>query len=250
MLWVCNLTLSSPGLLDGSNTLPSTSSVLLETEGQDLWCTLLESALEVEAADCNHLQSLVTCRQRACCESQWVRNGCLAGAFILLYQGRSGKPSEMFSLAVLWIYNNLVLWVLLALDYIPFLMTQQIFIWCLQVHDMIQGVTGIAKIKTENAHAWTNWQFPSQLPLQTPTELGICPPLASCLHTLPLQQTPSCGILDHKQMSLLYSIIVPWEGKDSPAWQSHSHLSFSWNQHSSGLLGSGILAPQMMVVPL
>lgn len=201
MLWVFNLTLSSPGLLDSSNTLPSTSSVFLETEGQDLWCTLLESAFEMEAAECNRLQSLVICRQRARCESQcwaltqWVRNGCLVGAFILLYQGGSGKPSEMFSLAVLWIYNNLVLWVLLALDYILFLMTQQIFTSCLQVHDMVQGVTGIAKIKTENAYACTNWQFLSQLPLQNPTELGICTPLASCLHALPLQQTPPSASL-------------------------------------------------------
>ena len=201
MLRVYNLTLSNPGLLDSSNTLPSTSSVFLETEGQDLWCTSLESVLEMEAAERNRLQSLVICRQRARCESQcwaltqWVRNGCLVGAFILLYQGGSGKPPEMFSLAVLWTYNNLVLWVLLALDYILFLMTQQIFTWCLQVHDMVQGVTGIAKIKKENAYVCTNWQFPSQLPLQNPTELGICTPLASCLHALPLQQTPSLASL-------------------------------------------------------
>lgn len=58
MLQVCNLTLSSPGLLDSSNTLPSTSSVLPETEGQDLWCTSLQSVLEMEAAERSHLQPL------------------------------------------------------------------------------------------------------------------------------------------------------------------------------------------------
>lgn len=53
MLLVCNLTLCSPSLADSSNNLPCACSVLPETEGQDLYCTSLESLLEMEASTTN-----------------------------------------------------------------------------------------------------------------------------------------------------------------------------------------------------
>ena len=92
--------------------------------------------------------------------------------------------------------------------------------------------------KDQNRKCPCLYQLAIPFPTSTPE-----PQWAGDLHTsglMPARPAPAAdpifSILDHKQMSLLYSIIVPGEGKDSPTWQAHLPLTYNivLTSHSLG----------------